>query len=113
MTIKKTNLYSEPYMAPMKWERSHEVFGESGWTLEGGLVSGHIRIRRPSPRSLYRIIFDNDIVLATEQTLIEAQHRALAEMEVLLHREKQMVGIKCYYASMRRHSLKRWKDGKI
>lgn len=110
--IKRTNLYRDSYhKVDMQWE--YKCTGRGGiWRLKGGLFSDHLCIERNTPDSRYLIMFDRRVI-AVEKTLTEAKHRALAEMSILLHQEKHIVGIHEYYAGLRRETLKRWKDGKI
>jgi len=119
--IERTNLYREPHKVNMQWERITKYrtlfcgrwcIWFTAWKLKGGLFSEHLRIVRYTPKSRYRILFNMNVI-AVEKTLTEAKYRALAEMSVLLHQEKQIVGIHAHYAGLCRHSLKRWKDEQI
>ena len=107
--IQKKNLRREPHTIELSWERTASCQYGVYWTLKGSMLSGSLAICRPSPRSRYRIIFDGNVI-EIESTLIEAKHRALAEMSVLLHQEKQIVTIHRIYADQRRQGLKRWME---
>lgn len=107
--IKKKNLYREPHTIKLSWKRIASCQYGVYWILKGSMLSGALAICRPSPRSKYRIIFDGSVI-ETEPTLTEAKHRALAEMSVLLHQEKQIVTVHRIYANRRRQGLKRWME---